>query len=239
MQKVASERVRQLDHDVALFTVGPHLDELRETYAAQPEVLAYLDQIKSDLPEHLDDFRISEREGEQAPLLGLLPERQREEHLARYRVNVFVDNDASEGAPVIVERNPTYYNLIGRIDYCATFGALVTDFRKIRPGGTPACQRRLPRPASTRRSGCSIRLGSAHARTHQWRGDDREPGRAVQRLVNRAIAARTDPPQRQGDPARLARTLCASLSAGPRFPGTLQGQSRPSRSDGRICWVSN
>ncbi len=134
MQKEATERVRQLDRDVALFIVGPHLDELREAYANLPEVLAYLDQIKSDLPEHLDDFRNIEGEDERRAVLGLLPERQHEERLARYHVNVFVDNDDSEGAPVISERNPTYYNLIGRIDYRATFGALITDFRKIKPG---------------------------------------------------------------------------------------------------------
>jgi predicted ATP-dependent protease len=134
MQKEANERVRQLDRDVSLFTVGPHLDELRETYAALPEVLAYLDQVQGDLPEHLDDFRSGEVEGESQALLDFLPGRQREERLARYRVNVFVDNDAFEGAPVIVERNPTYYNLIGRIDYRATFGAMVTDFRQIKPG---------------------------------------------------------------------------------------------------------
>jgi predicted ATP-dependent protease len=134
MQKEANERVRQLERDVALFAVGPHLDELREAYADQPEVLVYLDQIKSDLPEHLDDFRSGEGEGEPQALLGFLPGRQREERLARYRVNVFVDNDAYEGAPIIVERNPTYYNLVGRIDYRATFGAVITDFRQIKPG---------------------------------------------------------------------------------------------------------
>ena len=137
VQKEAAERVRQLDRDVALFTVGPHLDELRETYAALPEVLAFLDQVQHDLPEHLDDFRRadSDSEGESAQALeSLVPGRQREEHLARYRVNVFVDNDAAVGAPVVVERNPTYYNLVGRIDYRASFGALVTDFRQIKPG---------------------------------------------------------------------------------------------------------
>ena len=137
VQKEAAERVRQLDRDVALFTVGPHLDELRETYAALPMVLAFLDQVQHDLPEHLDDFRRadSDSEGESAQALeSLVPGRQREEHLARYRVNVFVDNDAAVGAPVVVERNPTYYNLVGRIDYRASFGALVTDFRQIKPG---------------------------------------------------------------------------------------------------------
>jgi len=134
MQKEGVERVRQLDHDVALFTVGPHLDELRETYANQPEILAYLNQIQSDLPEHLDDFRSEASEGQQQGLLSRLPGLQREEDLSRYRVNVFVDNDELVGAPIIVERNPTYYNLIGRIDYRATFGSMVTDFRQIKPG---------------------------------------------------------------------------------------------------------
>ncbi len=135
MQKEGAERVRQLDRDVALFTVGPHLDELRETYADQPEILAYLNQIQSDLPEHLDDFRSEASEGQQQQgLLARLPGLQREEDLSRYRVNVFVDNDELVGAPIIVERNPTYYNLIGRIDYRATFGSMVTDFRQIKPG---------------------------------------------------------------------------------------------------------
>ena len=134
IQKEGIERVRQLDHDVALFTVGPHLDELRETYADQPEILAYLNQIQSDLPEHLDDFRSEASEGQQQGLLARLPGMQREEDLSRYRVNIFVDNDELVGAPIIVERNPTYYNLIGRIDYRATFGSMVTDFRQIKPG---------------------------------------------------------------------------------------------------------
>ena len=134
LQKEGTERVGQLDRDVARFTVGPHLDELRERYTDQPAVLSYLEQVQSDLLEHLDDFRSSESEGEQAASISRLAGLRREEPLARYSVNVLVDNDAFQGAPIIVERNPTYYNLIGRIDYRATFGALVTDFRQIKPG---------------------------------------------------------------------------------------------------------
>jgi predicted ATP-dependent protease len=134
IQKEATERVRQLDRDVALFAVGPHLDEVREAYSDQPEVLAYLEQVQHDLPEHLDDFRSGEGEREEQVFLSRLLGLQREEHLARYRVNVFVDNDGFTGAPVIVERNPTYYNLTGRIDYRPTLGAMVTDFRQIKPG---------------------------------------------------------------------------------------------------------
>jgi predicted ATP-dependent protease len=134
LQQEGAERIRQLDRDVARFTLGPHLDELRATYRDQPKVLTYLDRVQGDLPEHLDDFRSSEAEGESPTLLARLPGPTREERLARYQVNVFVDNDDFQGASVVVERNPTYYNLTGRVDYRATFGALVADFRQIKPG---------------------------------------------------------------------------------------------------------
>ena len=46
--------------------------------------------------------------------------------LDRYRLNVLVDNSGLHGAPVIVETNPTYGNLVGRVEY-AQLGTLVTD----------------------------------------------------------------------------------------------------------------
>src|SRR5690606_32354148 len=36
--------------------------------------------------------------------------------------------------PVIVERHPTYYNLIGRVEYVGQMGGLVTDHTQIRVG---------------------------------------------------------------------------------------------------------
>ena len=52
-------------------------------------------------------------------------------------VNVMVshgDGTASTGAPVVEEHNPTYGNLIGRIEHIAQMGTLVTDFLLIKPG---------------------------------------------------------------------------------------------------------
>jgi lon-related putative ATP-dependent protease len=54
--------------------------------------------------------------------------------LRRYRVNVLVDHSRSEGAPVIYEDNPTYQNVIGRVEHRAQMGALLTDFNLIKPG---------------------------------------------------------------------------------------------------------
>jgi lon-related putative ATP-dependent protease len=126
--KAAAQKVEELEHEVALFAIAPLVRELEERYSALPEVIAHLAAVQQEMVGHLDEFR-GEEEG--MPLLpGLRPERRFE----RFGVNVLVDNSSNGGAPVVIERNPTYYNLLGRIQYRATLGVMVTDFHEIKPG---------------------------------------------------------------------------------------------------------
>ncbi len=52
----------------------------------------------------------------------------------RYAVNVFVDNSATRGAPLIVDDHPIATNLLGCIERESEMGALVTDFTLIKAG---------------------------------------------------------------------------------------------------------
>ena len=128
LEREAQRRVRELEREVALFATDPLFRELEERFGDQPDVLAYLEKVKTDVVANLADFR----GGDESPLLAGLGQRARD--FARYRVNVLVDNGGAEGAPIVVERNPTYYNLLGRTEYRATFGTMVTDFREIKAG---------------------------------------------------------------------------------------------------------
>lgn len=135
VDKEMSERMSALNREVAEFAVGPRLADLREKYAGEHEVLRHLHQVEVDIPKHLADFRPEEEAHERPPgPLGGFESLQGEQHLARYQVNLFVDNSDSDGGRIVVERNPSYYNLIGRIDYRAAFGTMVTDFHQIKPG---------------------------------------------------------------------------------------------------------
>jgi predicted ATP-dependent protease len=128
IEQEATRRLRELEREVALFATESLFRELEERFGAFEEVAAYLEDVKADLLDHIADFRGGE---ESALPFGL---GARAPDFARYRVNDFVDNAGATGAPVVVERNPTYYNLIGRIEFRASFGAMVTDFREIKPG---------------------------------------------------------------------------------------------------------
>jgi predicted ATP-dependent protease len=54
--------------------------------------------------------------------------------LGRFKVNLLVAHEEEAPPPVIYETNPTYPNLFGYLERRARFGALLTDFTRIRPG---------------------------------------------------------------------------------------------------------
>jgi lon-related putative ATP-dependent protease len=132
-EREARAKVKELNRQVAMLAVGHRIDELEETYGDLESVIAFLEAVKNDVVENVDDFR---RTGEEEPeaILGLPTQHIQEAKFRRYQVNVLVDHSESEGAPVIYEEHPTYNNLIGRIEHIAQMGALVTDFNLIKPG---------------------------------------------------------------------------------------------------------
>jgi predicted ATP-dependent protease len=128
LEKEAARRLAELEHNVALFATGPLFRDLEGRFRGEADVLTYLGEMKQELLESLADFR----DGAEEPVQAILGHRQ--DATARFRVNVLVDHDPTSGAPVVVEPNPTYYNLVGRLEYRAALGAMVTDFREIKPG---------------------------------------------------------------------------------------------------------
>ncbi|MCL4498925.1 MAG: AAA family ATPase, partial [Chloroflexi bacterium] len=130
-ERATRESIEHLDHEVALHVIGGLLDDITESYADLPDTLNYLAAIRQDMIDQVDLFRVSPEETGPlaASFLG-----QREQAFRRYRVNVIVEHSVDDGAPVVVESNPTYQNLIGRVEKEAQFGALVTDSTLIRGG---------------------------------------------------------------------------------------------------------
>jgi lon-related putative ATP-dependent protease len=132
-EKEAKAKVNELEQKTVVFAVGHFMDDLKEKYADIDEVGKYLDSVKKDVIENIDDFRRQVSEGESPEMLGMkIPMPQ--PSFNKYKVNLIVDNSKTKGAPVIVESNPTYPNLIGRIDRQVRFGALTTDFTMIKGG---------------------------------------------------------------------------------------------------------
>src|SRR5579871_6036952 len=133
LEKGARDALRSLDSQTTAYVTSRLLDDLRTRYRDQPVILAYLDAMQVDITANVDDFRKGrEAEPVPQPLAALMP--PNDKPLARYQVNVMVTNDENKGAPVIVETNPTYHNLTGRIEHQASWGGVVTDYTMIKAG---------------------------------------------------------------------------------------------------------
>ncbi len=133
LEKETKRRVEDFDREIATFAVGHLLEELRLKYGDLEEIPEYLEAVQTDIVDNVAGFKASEDEPEEG-IAAAMRSGQTEALLNRYKVNVIVDNSQCRGAPVVFEANPTYANLIGRIEYRAEFGALVTDFSMIKAG---------------------------------------------------------------------------------------------------------
>jgi len=131
VDQTMKEQLRDLNQQVAMNVLGTLMVDLKRTYAEYPSVSEYLQEVQKDIVDNIEHFR--ETEEQPMPIPGLrLP--RHEPDFSRYKVNVVVDNSHTEGAPVVFETNPTFTNLVGRIERRAQFGALLTDFTMIRAG---------------------------------------------------------------------------------------------------------
>jgi lon-related putative ATP-dependent protease len=127
------ERLRDLMREVTGLAVGHLIEEVKKKYENLPNVVEYLEAVQADVIENPKDFA----ESDQPSLPAILEGGGRPDNastLRRFKVNVLVDHADTVGAPIVSEDNPTYDNLIGRIEHLAQLGALVTDFTLIKGG---------------------------------------------------------------------------------------------------------
>lgn len=127
-------KVKLLNREISQITVDQFIDELRVKYLTLPDALSYIEEVKNGIIEDVDSFRHQESDDMTMANLLAVGLKKPKPSFARFQVNVLVDNSSTEGAPVVYEDNPTYNNLMGRIEHIAQFGTLLTDFTLIKSG---------------------------------------------------------------------------------------------------------
>ncbi len=128
LRRKQHERVRALDQEVIAHAVTALFQDLKLKYAEVPDVAEYLEAARQDLIDNAHQFR--------EPSESTLPflKTDTSSLLLSYEINLLVGNESGASAPVVYEPNPSYPNLIGKIEHRAEMGALLTDFRMVRGG---------------------------------------------------------------------------------------------------------
>jgi len=137
LNRDARERVNDLDRQSVAFAVDHMIDELKERYAQFEPVVKLMDEIRKDILENvpaIKQIRQMQQMQEQMPWAGMMAQAQQGSAFDKYRVNLIVNNCETKGAPVILARNPSYHNVVGRVEHQGQFGMLVTNFSMIKAG---------------------------------------------------------------------------------------------------------
>ena len=132
IDKEIKKKVERHDYEIGLFVVGNSLSELKKKYSDHPKCTEYLDKVKEDILENIKSL-YQEEEVQEEPMFPW-GGHKKDEIVKRYKVNLFIDNTHKKGAPLVVDYNPNFYNLVGKVEYQNEMGNLVTDFTHIKPG---------------------------------------------------------------------------------------------------------
>jgi lon-related putative ATP-dependent protease len=122
LEKELKEKIKELEGEICRNSVQPILSDLKEKFPENEKLSKWMDDLTEDIIENFGMFVAATRD------------ENAEVDFSRFTVNVFVSNDPEAGAPVIRETNPTYYNLMGKIEYESRQGYLYTDFHRIKAG---------------------------------------------------------------------------------------------------------
>jgi len=126
-------KLEQHDRRMMRVAIEQPMGSIRQEFKEYCEVLDYLKDVEEDILDHITEF-LPPPDVSSDDMKARNLQTNHDVSFDRYRVNLIVDNSKTVGAPVIVEYNPTYNNLIGRIDRQSKMGMLVTDFSLIKAG---------------------------------------------------------------------------------------------------------
>ena len=130
IEKETSKELNQLDQEAALYAINNLFEEVDDRYTDLPDVLNHLKAVKKDILENIKAFT----KPATAVTQPFFPNQENDNFMNRYEVNVLIDNSQTQNVPIIVESNPNYSNLFGKVEKESRFGALTTDFTLIRKG---------------------------------------------------------------------------------------------------------
>jgi len=134
VQIKAVERLKKLDKDIGEYTVSDSFGSLFKKYSDWPKIAQYLKDLKSYILDNLELFKGTEEPVNPmfgAPLSQVMGGR---DPFLPFQVNVFVDNSEAKGPPVIVENNPNFGNMFGKIERRFLMGGYLSDHTMLKAG---------------------------------------------------------------------------------------------------------
>ncbi|MFH1002600.1 MAG: ATP-binding protein, partial [Chloroflexota bacterium] len=134
VERETAERLQKVDKEIGQFTVSRLFAPLVKEHAGLAKVSQYLDDLKAYTLENLDLFKATEEPVN--PVFGVPTSQMMggRDPFLPFQVNVFIDNSETKGPPVIIESNPNFGNVFGKIERRFLLGGYLSDHTMLKPG---------------------------------------------------------------------------------------------------------
>ncbi len=134
IERASDKKIEEWQSNVALLTINSHINYIKSKYKRNKIINKFLDNVKKDVLKNVQLFieQPASANLQAQPVAG--PRQEPKQPWLNYRVNLFIDNSETEGAPVIMDSNYSYHNLFGKLEYENYYGALKTDYTMLQPG---------------------------------------------------------------------------------------------------------
>ena len=131
IERESDNKISEWQSNVALLTVNVHINYLKSKYKRNKKINTFLNAVKNDVLKNVPKFLEEDNTQQQ---VQVNPLQQTPDPCLNYRVNLFVDNSKTKGAPVIMDSNYSFNNLFGKLEYENYYGSFKTDFTMLKPG---------------------------------------------------------------------------------------------------------
>ena len=136
IKKEAMDRVKGLDRRVGEVRLSDIFHKLMDDCKEIPGLNEHLASLKEYT---LNNLNLFTGDGSQQPVTPAqggpqLPSTTQRDPFLPFEINVLVDNSSTKAAPIVIESNPTWGNLFGRIERRAFMGAYFSDHTMLKAG---------------------------------------------------------------------------------------------------------
>ena len=132
IERQSDKKISEWQSNIALLTINVHINYLKSKFKRNKKINKFLNDVKQDILKNVSYFVDEDKHKEKEQQTN--PVNRKQDPSLNYRVNLFVDNSNSEGAPVIMDSNYSYHNIFGSLEYENYYGSLKTDHTMLKPG---------------------------------------------------------------------------------------------------------
>lgn len=139
LDKKCEQVLKEWENNLATFAVTQCMSDLKIKYKKNLKIQNFLYSIQSDVVKNVDLFKKTNPEKDMKMMsnpimMQQMMQKRNQKPWENYRVNLVINNDRLQHAPVILCKNPNYFDLFGKLEFETTPQGTKTNYNMLKPG---------------------------------------------------------------------------------------------------------